>query len=96
MIESITLLNRHIANEQVDKQKRYQQILEILGDKEMTAKEIAQVMYEKGYTPTNERNFSSPRITEMLINGRLEVVGKKKCEWTGKSVSVFKRRNEDV
>lgn len=96
MIESITLLNRHIANEQVDKQKRYQQILEILGDKEMTAKEIAQVMYEKGYTPTNERNFSSPRITEMLINGRLEVVGKKKCEWTGKSVSVFKRRNENV
>lgn len=84
--------NRNFAELEVDKNKRYRQILECLGDKELTAKEIANEMYMSGYIPTNERNFSSPRITEMLRDGRIEVVGKKKCEWTGKSVSVFRRR----
>lgn len=92
MIENITLLTRRLSHDQVDKRKRYREILEVLGDKELTAKEIAQEMYMRGYIPTNERNFVSPRATEMLIDGRLEVVGKKKCDWTGKTVSIFKRR----
>lgn len=92
MIESITLENRNFAELEVDKHLRYSQILECLGDREMTAKEIAQEMYMRGYIPTNERNFTSPRITEMLRDGRIEPVGKKKCDWTGKTVTVFKRR----
>ena len=83
---------RNFANLEVDKNLRYRQILECLGDREMTAKEIAQEMYMRGYIPTNERNFTSPRITEMLRDGRIEPVGKKKCDWTGKTVTVFKRR----
>lgn len=92
MIESITLENRNFAELEVDKHLRYSQILECLGDKEMTAKEIANEMYMRGMIPTNERNFTSPRITEMLRDGRIEPVGKKKCDWTGKTVTVFKRR----
>lgn len=88
-------LNKAIAEKQVDKNKRYKEILECLGDSEMTAKEIAQEMYMRGYIPTNERNFTSPRITELLINGVLEEVGSKKCSWTGKTVTVFKRRLND-
>lgn len=92
--ENITLESKVQANEEVDKQKRYKQILEILGDKEMSAREIAQEMWIREMIPTNERNFVSPRATEMLIDGRLEIVGKKKCEWTGKTVSVFRRRKD--
>lgn len=92
MIESITLENRNFAELEVDKHLRYSQILECLGDKEMTAKEIANEMYMRGMIPTNERNFTSPRLTEMLRDGRIEPVGKKKCDWTGKTVTVFKRR----
>ena len=88
----ITLENRNFANLEVDKAKRYKEILEVLGDKEMTAKEIAQEMYMKGYIPTNERNFTSPRLTELSIQGIVEPVGKKKCEWTNKMVTTFKRR----
>lgn len=95
MIENITLLNRHIANEQIDKNKRYSQILEILGDREMTAKEISYEMFLKGYIPTDERNFTSPRLTELSIQGVVEPVGKKKCSWTNKSVTVFKRRENE-
>lgn len=90
--ENTTLETKVQAEQEVDKQKRYIQILEVLGDKEMTAKEIAQEMYMREWIPTNERNYVSPRATEMLIDGRLEVIGKKICEWTGKKVSVYKRR----
>lgn len=85
-------VNKAIAEKRVDKNKRYREILECLGNKEMTAKEISNEMYLRGYIPTNERNFTSPRITELLINGVLEEVGSKKCEWTGKTVTIFKRR----
>ena len=89
----ITYENRNLANESVDKQLRYMQILGILdGGKEMTAKEIAVEMNKRGYIPTDERNYSSPRITELCIKGILEPVGKKKCEYTGKTVTVFKVR----
>lgn len=89
--ELTTLETRAIANESVDKKKRYKQILEIMTDnkKPMTAKEISMEMYKRGYTPTGERNFSSPRITELLKNGTLDVVGKKKCQYTRKTVSVY-------
>lgn len=84
------------AEESVDKKKRYQEILEILTDfnKPMTAKEIAVEMYRRGYVPTTERNFSSPRITELLKMGSVDCIGKKKCEYTGKTVGVFVIRRE--
>lgn len=78
----------------VDKKKRYIQIIEILqaSDNPMSAKEIAVEMKERGYIPSTERNFSAPRITEMLNKGVLDCVGKKVCKYTGKTVGVFKIR----
>lgn len=95
MIENIPLLNRHIAEKQVNKQKRYEEILEILaGGKEMTAKEIAVEMWNRGYIPTSERNFTSPRLTEMSIKGIVEPCGKQTCQWTHKMVTIYKIREE--
>ena len=86
---------RHEANESVDKEKRYNQIVEILwGGKEMTAKEIAVEMCNRGYIPTSERNFTSPRLTELSQKGIVEPIGKQKCEYTGKTVAVYKLRIE--
>lgn len=90
--QNITLETRVESEQEIDKQKRYNQILEVLGNRELTAKEIANEMYMQELIPSNERNFVSPRATEMLIDGRLEVVGKKKCNWTGKTVSVYRKR----
>lgn len=87
-----TLENRNFAELEVDKNKRYRQILECLGDKEMTAKEIANLMFVKKIIPTNERNFVSPRLTELCIKGIVEPCGSRKCEWTGKTVTMFRRR----
>lgn len=81
------------AYKQVDKEKRYKQILECLTEP-MTAKEVAVKMYKKGYIPTTERNFSAPRLTELQKDGKVEIIGKKKCQYTNKMVSVYAIRTE--
>lgn len=71
--EYTTHETRAEANETVDKVKRYTQIIECLREKtQMTAKEIAVRMCEKGYIPTTERNFTAPRLTEMSQRGLIE------------------------
>lgn len=74
------------------KKKRYEQILNRLGNREMTAKEIAVEMFELGMIASTERNYTAPRLTELEQMGYVEVIGKKKCEWTGKMVAVYRRR----
>lgn len=88
--EIVTFSTRGEAHDKVDKQKRYAQIIECLKVKDMTAKEIAVMMFEKGLIPTSERNFTAPRLTEMSQNGMVEPIGKKKCIYTGKTVAVYR------
>ena len=90
----VTLETRGLSEQKVDKNKRYSQILEILaGGKEMTAKEIAVEMWNRGYIPTSERNFTAPRLTELSIKGIVEPIGKQQCQWTHKMVAVYRIRD---
>lgn len=89
--EMTTLETRSEANEQVDREKRYAQILECLEDYSFTAKELAVLMNIKGYIPTTERNFTAPRLTELAQKGKVEPVGKKRDSWTGRMVTVYRR-----
>ena len=76
--------------DRVEKNIRYRQIREIMAvGTPMSAKEIAVQMCRRGYTPTDERNFSSPRITELEKRGEIVTVGRKKCKYTGKTVNVY-------
>lgn len=90
--EIVTLNTRYDSNEIIDREKRYKQIIEIMSEhpQPLTAKEIAMFMYGKGYTPTGERNFSAPRLTELSQKGVVEPIGKKKCFYTGKTVAVYR------
>lgn len=89
-----TLETRSDSFETVDKDKRYKQIIEILKEHKngLTAKEIAVEMMLKKYTPTSERNFTAPRLTELSKKGIVEPIGKKKCQYTNKTVSIFALR----
>lgn len=92
------LIENKIESEMTtDKLKRYKQIIRILvenNNEPMTAKEIAVEMCTRGYTPTDERNFSAPRITELLNKGVIDCLGKRKCEYTNKTVGVFNLRQD--
>lgn len=85
-----TLETRSESNETIDKKKRYKQIIEVLKGKQMTAKEIAVEMCNRGYIPTSERNFTAPRLTELSKNGIVEPCGKQRCSYTGKTVAVYR------
>lgn len=91
--ENITIQIQHESEEEVDKSRRYNQILNIMIENKntpLTAKEIAYLMFKEHLIPTSERNFVSPRLTELAKIGKVEPIGKKKCSWTGKNVTVYK------
>lgn len=90
----ITEETRREANETVDKSKRRREILDILKQfpNGLTAKETAVLMYSEGKIPTSERNFSAPRLTELCEKGEVETFGKKKCEYTNKTVAIYRLR----
>lgn len=91
----ITHETRKEAHDSVDKNKRYSQILECLREAKkchlagLSAKECAVMMMKKGYIPTAERNFTAPRLTEMVQDGKVKELGKQVCGYTGKKVTVY-------
>lgn len=85
----VTFETRRETHETVDKEKRYEQIMTILKSKPMTAKEIAVEMCRLGLTPNSERNFSAPRLTELVDKGMVKTIGKKVCDYTGKKVTIY-------
>jgi len=66
-------------------------ILEILTEHTggMTAREIASELHRRGITPTDERNFAAPRLTELKRTGKIEAIGKKLCAHSGRNVAVW-------
>lgn len=80
------------SNLTVDKEKRYEQICTILKEHPdgLSAKEVAVIMCDKKVTPTNERNFSAPRLTELCQDNKVAVIGKKKCSFTDKMVAIYR------
>ena len=101
--ENTTLETRAESHETVDKSIRYKQILECFAaeaefikrnpgttyQRGLTAKRIAVMMHKKGYIPTDERNFTAPRLTELCQRGIVEPIGKKRCAFTGKMVTAY-------
>jgi len=75
---------------QQDAAARRRIILEILTERgELTAREVAAELYRRGITPTDERNYSAPRLTELKAAGQIEVTGKKMCDRTGRNVALW-------
>lgn len=65
--------------------QRQRMILEVLGDKEMTANEIRKAL---GFS---DLNAVRPRLTELKDKGIIEAVGKKWDKDTERNVAVFKK-----
>lgn len=93
-MNTTTIQTRRESNEKVNKKVREQQVLEILSDGiERTAREVAFEMCERGFTNTVERNNASPRLTSLLEQRKVVIVGKALDTVTGKRVAVFKIAN---
>lgn len=80
------------ANITVDKKARENQVLEILADGlERTARQVAFEMYERGFTNDRERNNASARLTSLLEQRKVVVVGKALDSITGKKVAIYRK-----
>lgn len=88
----ITNQTRQMSFEEIKpkRQVRYDMILDRLTEPK-TAKEIAVELYELGLIPSTERNYTSPRLTELEKLGVVKAIGKKKCKWSGKMVAVYEK-----
>lgn len=88
----IAQITRQLSFENIKPKKkiRYMQILDRLVYGNKTAKEIAVELFDLGFTNTSERNITAPRLTELEKMGYVEETAKKICEYTGKSVTVYK------
>ena len=91
-MNTTTIMTRQLSFDDIQEKKkiRYMQILDRLSYGDKTAKEIAVELYELGITNTAERNVSAPRLTELERMGMVQVVGKKKCSYTGKTIAVYR------
>lgn len=86
----ITYETRHDSHEKVNKEKRYEQIKDILNGKSMTAREVAEQLYKKGFTANLDRNNAAPRLTELVDRCEVEIAGKKYDEQTGRNVATYR------
>lgn len=68
---------RREANEKVNKTKREIQVLTILSEyEELTAKQVARYMAYRGMTNEIDYNHARPRLTKLLENREVCIVGK--------------------
>lgn len=86
----ITKQTRRDAHRKVNKNRMYALILRQLKHKNMTAREIAVALYKDGLVLTPTRQQVQPRLTELVQDGRVRVVGKRLDTLTGKKVAVYK------
>lgn len=89
-----TEMTRQLSFEDIKPKRlsRYLQILEIIADKEMTAREIEQEMNKRGYSKYFDMNHVRPRLTE-LVNEYHELIecGVAEDYVTHKKVAVYRR-----
>lgn len=85
-------ITRQLSFEDIKPKKkiRYMQILDRLSEENKTAKEIAVELFNLGFIPSTERNYTAPRLTELEKMGYVEETAKKTCQYTGKAVTVYK------
>ena len=74
------------------RQKKIIKILRIYG--ECTASDIAGIMYLDGLVPFPARNFAQPRLTELCNLGFVEAFKKKRDFVTGRTVAVYRLKEE--
>lgn len=67
---------------------KYTMILDNLTEP-MTARELAHKLYRLKLIQECSRQETAPSLTELERLGKVKAIEKKKCEYTGKKVSVY-------
>jgi hypothetical protein len=60
----------------------------------MTASELASEMNKIGFFRTSDRNNVHPRLNEMVEMEIVEIIGKRQCSITNKTVAVYRVKDD--
>lgn len=72
-----TAQTRRESNKKTNRENMYNHVLKVLGNDILTAREIAERLFQEGVIDYPARAIIQPRITELVENGIIKVVGKK-------------------
>lgn len=89
---SITTDTRFESLEKLDRSGLYNLILSTLHDNKengLTAREVAVILYNQGLLRSNERQATAPRLTELVDDGRVVIIGKRFDEISLRNVAVY-------
>ena len=89
---SITTDTRFESLEKLDRTGLYNLILSTLHDNKengLTAREVAIILYNQGLLRSNERQATAPRLTELVDDGRVVIIGKRFDEISLRNVAVY-------
>lgn len=89
---SITTDTRFESLEKLDRNGLYSLILSTLYDNKengLTAREVAVILYNQGLLRSNERQATAPRLTELVDDGRVVIIGKRFDEISLRNVAVY-------
>lgn len=87
---AITAGTRRESYEKTNPAPLTEKVMEVLGSRALTAREIAEEMHRRGYIPHPARAVIQPRITELVEAGKIETVGKVLDKETQRKVAVYK------
>ena len=71
----------------MDRHQQCIEALKMLGA--LTAREVSEYLYAKGYCKIQERNIAHPRLKELLDQGIVKKIGKKYDSTTKKNVNLY-------
>lgn len=94
---SITTETRREAHENIKPKRftKYMQILEILGNKQLTAREIEKEMCKNKYSKYFDLDHVRPRLTELRDDyNEVTEAGAKEDKLTHRTVAIFRRTTE--
>ena len=77
---SITTDTRWESFQKLNRKRLYDLIIDSLRENQqngLTAREIAVILYNKGFLHSNERQSTAPRLTELVDKGIVKVIGKR-------------------
>ena len=89
---SITTDTRFESLEKLDRSGLYNLILSTLHDNKengLTTREVAVILYNQGLLRSNERQATAPRLTELVDDGRVVIIGKRFNEISLRNVAVY-------
>lgn len=69
-------------------------ILDTLGDRCMTASEIAEELVEAGKIPYFNRNYVAPRLTELKAKELVETCGRRRSTRSAATEAVWRRKEK--